>query len=224
MALIENLLMSPPFSGNQAKNSKSQQHDLYANAMQHHLIVHSLIVIGFSSIHVNETKPAITKAATPLPLRPPLPARTLPASPSPLSVTLTTAFNLANPLPFPIFVTVSNQYSASIPITAAQAPPIFFSRWSLLSTSVDAEVDDNIIDFFSSEIEGKDITELIACGIEKLASVPAGGGGVAVAAAAASIGGAAAGGAAAPTVELKKEEKVEEKKESDRDMDCSFFD
>lgn len=61
-----------------------------------------------------------------------------------------------------------------------------------------------------SQVKGKDITELIAAGREKLASVPAGGGGgVAVAA-------SAGGGAAAPAAEEKKEEKkVEEKEESD---------
>lgn len=60
-----------------------------------------------------------------------------------------------------------------------------------------------------SEVKGKDITELIAAGREKLASVPSGGGGIAVAAPAG--GGAPAAAAAEP----KKEEKVEEKEESD---------
>jgi large subunit ribosomal protein LP2 len=60
-----------------------------------------------------------------------------------------------------------------------------------------------------SQVSGKDITELIAAGREKFASVPCGGGGgVAVAAAAPTAGGAA------PAAE-KKEEKVEEKEESD---------
>lgn len=61
-----------------------------------------------------------------------------------------------------------------------------------------------------SQLDGKDLTEVIAAGREKLASVPAGGGAVAVAAAP-----AAGGGAAAPAAEAKKEEKVEEKEESD---------
>ena len=60
-----------------------------------------------------------------------------------------------------------------------------------------------------SQLSGKDITELIAAGREKFASVPCGGGGVAVAAAAPAAGGAA------PAAEAKKEEKVEEKEESD---------
>lgn len=67
-----------------------------------------------------------------------------------------------------------------------------------------------------SEVAGKDITELIAAGREKLASVPSGGGAVAVSAA--PSGGAAAGGAAAAP-EAKEEKKVEEKEESD---DVSF--
>ncbi|XP_073146776.1 large ribosomal subunit protein P2-like [Henckelia pumila] len=91
--------------------------------------------------------------------------------------------------------------------------------------SVGAECDDDRITLLLSEVEGKDITELIAAGREKLASVPAGGGGgggaVAVAAPA---GGAAGAPAAAAAAETKKEEKVEEKEESDDDMGFSLFD
>ncbi|KAF8395367.1 hypothetical protein HHK36_019313 [Tetracentron sinense] len=86
--------------------------------------------------------------------------------------------------------------------------------------SVGADCDDGKIDLLLSEVEGKDITELIASGREKLASVPSGGGG-AVAVAATGGGGAAAAPAAA---EPKKEEKVEEKEESDDDMGFSLFD
>jgi large subunit ribosomal protein LP2 len=60
-----------------------------------------------------------------------------------------------------------------------------------------------------SQVKGKDITELLAAGREKFASVPSGGGGAAVAAAAPASGGAA------PAAESKKEEKVVEKEESD---------
>ncbi|XP_073053861.1 uncharacterized protein [Primulina eburnea] len=77
--------------------------------------------------------------------------------------------------------------------------------------SVGAEAGDDRIEFFLSQVKGKDITELIAAGREKLASVPAGGGGVAVAAPTSDAGGAAVPVAAA----AKKEEKVEEKEESD---------
>ncbi|VFQ67194.1 unnamed protein product [Cuscuta campestris] len=81
-------------------------------------------------------------------------------------------------------------------------------------SSVGADVDDDRVGLLLSQIEGKDITELIASGREKLASVPSGGGGVAAVAAPAS--GAVGGAAAAPAAEEKKEEKVEE---SDDDMD-----
>ncbi|KAL3536138.1 hypothetical protein ACH5RR_004599 [Cinchona calisaya] len=88
-------------------------------------------------------------------------------------------------------------------------------------SSVGAEADEDKIELLLSQVKGKDITELIAAGREKLASVPAGGGGaVAVAA-----GGGGGGGAAPPpAAESKKEEKVEEKEESDDDMGFSLFD
>nr|GEX74311.1 60S acidic ribosomal protein P2B-like [Tanacetum cinerariifolium] len=85
--------------------------------------------------------------------------------------------------------------------------------------SVGADADEDRIELLLKEVKGKDITELIASGREKLASVPSGGGGVAVAA---SAGGGAAPAAAA--AESKKEEKVEEKEESDDDMGFSLFD
>ncbi|KAK6139903.1 hypothetical protein DH2020_026348 [Rehmannia glutinosa] len=88
-------------------------------------------------------------------------------------------------------------------------------------SSVGAEVDDDRIELLLTQVKNKDITELIAAGREKLASVPAGGGAVAVAASAAGGGGGAAAPAAAET---KKEEKVEEKEESDDDMGFSLFD
>lgn len=86
----------------------------------------------------------------------------------------------------------------------------------MLCYAVGADADDDRIELLLSEVKGRDITELIAAGREKLASVPSGGGGVAVAAAAGGGGGAPAAAAA----ESKKEEKVEEKEESD---DVSSF-
>jgi large subunit ribosomal protein LP2 len=77
--------------------------------------------------------------------------------------------------------------------------------------AVGCEIDNAKMELLLSQVSGKDITELIACGREKFASVPSGGGGVAVAAAAPAAGGA--GGA--PAAEAKKEDKVEEKEESD---------
>ena len=82
--------------------------------------------------------------------------------------------------------------------------------------AVGAEVDDERIELLLSSVKGKDVTELIASGREKLASVPSGGG----AAMAVAAGGGGGGGGAAPAAEeSKKEEKVEEKEESD---DVSF--
>nr|ACN30980.1 unknown [Zea mays] len=72
--------------------------------------------------------------------------------------------------------------------------------------SVGCEVDNEKMELLLSQLSGKDITELIAAGREKFASVPCGGGGVAVVAAAPAAGGA-------PAAEAKKEEKVEEKEE-----------
>lgn len=83
--------------------------------------------------------------------------------------------------------------------------------------SVGADANDDNISNFLSEVKGKDITELIAAGREKLASVPSGGG------ASVSVTAAPGGGASAPAAaESKKEEKVEEKEESD-DVRFSFF-
>ncbi|KAM5585293.1 large ribosomal subunit protein P2B-like [Rosa sericea] len=87
-------------------------------------------------------------------------------------------------------------------------------------SSVGAEADGDRIELLLSQVKGKDITELIASGREKLASVPSGGGAVAAAAPAAGGG----GGAAPAAAEQKKEEKVEEKEESDDDMGFSLFD
>ncbi|KAK3335632.1 60S acidic ribosomal protein p2 [Cercophora scortea] len=83
--------------------------------------------------------------------------------------------------------------------------------------SVGIEADSERVSKLLSELEGKDINELIAEGSSKLASVSTGGGGAAPAA-----GGAAAGGAAAEAAPA--EEKEEEKEESDDDMGFGLFD
>ncbi|KAF1992109.1 ribosomal protein 60S [Aulographum hederae CBS 113979] len=85
-------------------------------------------------------------------------------------------------------------------------------------SAVGIEADDDRLSTLLSELEGKDINELIAEGSSKLASVPSGGGGGAPAAA----GGAAAGGAAA--AEEAPAAKEEEKEESDEDMGFGLFD
>lgn len=88
--------------------------------------------------------------------------------------------------------------------------------WLIEYGAVGIEADDDRIELFMSQVNDKDITELIAAGREKLASVPAGGGG---AVAVAATGGA--GGAAPAAAESKKEEKVEQE-ESDEVIFLSF--
>uniref|UniRef100_I3KBJ9 Large ribosomal subunit protein P2 n=1 Tax=Oreochromis niloticus TaxID=8128 RepID=I3KBJ9_ORENI len=82
--------------------------------------------------------------------------------------------------------------------------------------SVGIEADDERLNKVISELNGKDINEVVNSGLSKLASVPAGG---AVAAPA-----AAAAGGGAGLLEEKKEEKKEESEESDEDMGFGLFD
>jgi len=84
-------------------------------------------------------------------------------------------------------------------------------------SSVGAEVDKDRVSKLLSELNGKDISELIAEGASKLASVPSG---ASAGGSASSGGGAATAGGDAPTEE--KEEKDEE--ESDEDMGFGLFD
>ncbi|KAI1895648.1 hypothetical protein AGOR_G00108390 [Albula goreensis] len=86
--------------------------------------------------------------------------------------------------------------------------------------SVGIEADDTRMEKVISELNGKNVEEVISQGFSKLASVPSGGA-VAVASSAAAGGGAAA---AAPAAEEKKEEKKEESEESDDDMGFGLFD
>ncbi|KAJ3225957.1 Integrator complex subunit 2 [Chytriomyces hyalinus] len=85
-------------------------------------------------------------------------------------------------------------------------------------SSVGIEAEDSRIENLLSELEGKNIADVIAEGTKKMASLPAGG---AAAPAAAGSAAPAAGGAAAAAP--KKEEK-EEKEESDDDMGFGLFD
>uniref|UniRef100_A0A3Q3VL48 Large ribosomal subunit protein P2 n=1 Tax=Mola mola TaxID=94237 RepID=A0A3Q3VL48_MOLML len=85
--------------------------------------------------------------------------------------------------------------------------------------SVGIEADDERLNKVISELNGKDINEVMNSGLSKLASVPAGG---AVAAPAAA--GGAAGAGDAPAAAEKKEEKKEESEESDEDMGFGLFD
>lgn len=85
--------------------------------------------------------------------------------------------------------------------------------------SVGAVVEEDKMEMLFKAVEGKDVTELIAAGREKLAFAPCGGAAVNAAAPAA----AAAGGAGGAAEE--EEEKVEEKaEEEDDDAMFSLFD
>ncbi|XDB67081.1 hypothetical protein ABFV05_020697 [Capra hircus] len=82
------------------------------------------------------------------------------------------------------------------------------------------EADDDQLNKVISELNRKNIEDVIAQGIGKLASVPAGG---AVAVSAAPGSTALSVGSALAAAE-KKEEKKEESKESDDDMGFGLFD
>ncbi|XP_037641874.1 60S acidic ribosomal protein P2 [Sebastes umbrosus] len=88
--------------------------------------------------------------------------------------------------------------------------------------SVGIEADDERLNKVISELNGKDINEVMNSGLSKLASVPAGG--AAATPAAAAAGGTAGAVAAPAAVEEKKEEKKEESEESDEDMGFGLFD
>lgn len=84
-------------------------------------------------------------------------------------------------------------------------------------SSAGVEYEEDILSKVLSELEGKDVMQVIAEGKSKLSSVPSGG--------AAGGGGAAAGGAGeAPAEEEAKEEEKEESEEEEEEMDFDLFD
>lgn len=86
--------------------------------------------------------------------------------------------------------------------------------------TVEVEAGDAKIELLLSQVNGKDLAELIAPGRQKLAAMPCSG---EAAAAAAAVGGHAAASAASPSAAAEdKEQKIEE--ESDEDMCFSLFD
>ncbi|OCF32468.1 60S acidic ribosomal protein P2 [Kwoniella heveanensis BCC8398] len=89
---------------------------------------------------------------------------------------------------------------------------------ALLET-VGVEAEEERLSKLISELEGKDINELIAEGSSKLASVPSGG-----AAPSAGAGGAAAAAGGAAEAAPAEEKKEEAKEESDDDMGFGLFD
>merc|ERR1712165_473696 len=79
--------------------------------------------------------------------------------------------------------------------------------------SIGADINAEQFDKVFAELDGKNVDEVVAEGMSKLASVPSGG-------AAPAGGAAAAGGEDAPAAEEKKEESEEE---SDSDMGFDLF-
>ncbi|CAO2634533.1 60S acidic ribosomal protein P2 [Lemmus lemmus] len=80
--------------------------------------------------------------------------------------------------------------------------------------SVGIEADDDRLNKVIWELNGKNIEDVIAQGVGKLASVPVGG----------AVAVAPAAGSAPAAAEEKKEEKKEESEESDDDMGFGLFD
>ncbi|CAG8605842.1 4092_t:CDS:2 [Paraglomus brasilianum] len=88
-----------------------------------------------------------------------------------------------------------------------------------LLQSVGIEADKDKLNVLLTELEGKNINELIAEGQSKLASVPTGGVAASGGGTGGDTGGATGGGEAPPTEEAKEEEE-----ESDGDMGFGLFD
>ncbi|KAK9237312.1 ribosomal protein 60S [Lipomyces kononenkoae] len=101
--------------------------------------------------------------------------------------------------------------------SAGKAAPTAEDITAVLS-SVGIEPEEDRLASLLSELEGKDINELIAAGSEKLATVPSGG------AVAAAAGGAGAAAAPAEAAEEEAAPAEEEKEESDDDMGFGLFD
>lgn len=87
-------------------------------------------------------------------------------------------------------------------------------------TAAGASVDDEALNKVISELDGKNVEEVIAAGKTKMASLPVGGGAAPAAAAAAP----AAGGAGGKGAEKKEEKKKEPEPEDDADMGFGLFD
>ncbi|XP_018427607.1 PREDICTED: 60S acidic ribosomal protein P2-like [Nanorana parkeri] len=85
-------------------------------------------------------------------------------------------------------------------------------------SSVGIDADEERLGKVISELDGKNVDDLINSGLSKLCSVPSGG---AVSAAPSS---APAAGGKAPAPAEKKEEEKEESEESDEDMGFGLFD
>ncbi|XP_040612121.1 60S acidic ribosomal protein P2-like [Mesocricetus auratus] len=125
------------------------------------------------------------------------------------------------PPPYPLSVPFSISYVASYLLAAlgGNSSPSTKDIKKILDC-VGIEADNDRLNKVISELNGKNIEDVIAQGVSKLASVPAGGA-VAVSAA---PGSAAPAASSAPDAAEKKEEKKEESEESDDNMGFGLFD
>merc|ERR1712134_248938 len=80
--------------------------------------------------------------------------------------------------------------------------------------SIESDIDQAQFDKVFSELDGKNVDEVVAEGMGLLASVPSGGG--------AAAGGAAAAGGDAGAAEAPKEEEKKEESEEESDSDMGF--
>ncbi|KAK6873148.1 Large ribosomal subunit protein P2A [Candida tropicalis] len=110
---------------------------------------------------------------------------------------------------------ISMKYLAAylLLVNAGNATPSAADVKAVLSAA-DIEIEDEKLEKLISELEGKNVEELIAEGNEKLSSVPTG----------APAGAAASAGAAAGDEAAAEEAAEEEKEESDDDMGFGLFD
>ena len=117
----------------------------------------------------------------------------------------------------------SSHQASSTPVPSwTVAPSCTTHMLTLQLCAVGIEAESERVDALFSELEGKDITEVVAQGLSKLASVPSGGGGVAAPSGGGGGGAAAGGGAADKKEEAKKEEEPEEEEDEVRiDQLCS---
>ncbi|GFO43236.1 60S acidic ribosomal protein p2 [Plakobranchus ocellatus] len=113
------------------------------------------------------------------------------------------------------------RYVAAYLLAALGGKSVSAADIDKILSSVGIESEQEKVNKIISELQGKNLDELIEEGSKKLASVPSGGGGGGAAAPAA--GGAAPAGDAAPAA-AKEEAKKEESEESDDDMGFGLFD
>eukprot|EP01055_Gregarina_sp_Pseudo9_P003631 Gregarina_sp_Pseudo_9__3630@NODE_3788_length_558_cov_558_614644_g3469_i0_p2_GENE_NODE_3788_length_558_cov_558_614644_g3469_i0NODE_3788_length_558_cov_558_614644_g3469_i0_p2_ORF_typecomplete_len111_score43_81Ribosomal_60s/PF00428_19/7_6e25Shadoo/PF14999_6/0_4Sporozoite_P67/PF05642_11/2_8DUF3824/PF12868_7/5_5_NODE_3788_length_558_cov_558_614644_g3469_i0146478 len=110
---------------------------------------------------------------------------------------------------------MSLKHVAAMMLCHYAGTPISVDALKKVIGAIGGDFEEAIAQQLVKSVEGKDVNEVLAAGLGKLAAAPAGG--------AAPV--AAAGGAAAPAAEEKKEEKKEEpEEEEDDDMGFSLFD